>query len=211
MSSVRAACADPDRLSAYLDGELAAAEERAVEGHLATCPACRAELAGLRSVVGRLRDLQRATPPAALGAAVARRVALEPRPRTLLGRLEAALRRLPADPATLVSFGVVIALVVIAAVFVAGIEESARRPIEAGRGEDWSGVELVSVVVDGRTFDRDGALWRERGAGEPETELAAGDPAAEAVFAAHPALRRLLQGADALVVETPSGPVRIEP
>lgn len=206
-----ATCADPDRLSAFLDGELAAAEERAVEDHLAHCPSCRTELDGLRALVGRLHGLQRATPPPALGADVARRVALEARPRTLFGRLEAALRRLPADPATLVSFGVVLALVVIAALFVTGLEESARRPIEAGRGEDWSGVELVTVVVDGRTFDREGASWRERGAGEPAATIAAGDPEAEALFAAHPALRRLLQGTEGIVIETASGAVRIRP
>lgn len=210
--STMTACVELDRLSAYLDGELPAREERAVEEHVAGCPSCRAELDGLRAVVHRLQDLQRATPPAALGSEVARRVTLETRPSTLLGRLEAALRRLAAvDPGTLVSFGVVLALVAITALFVAGIEESERRPIQAGRGEDWSGVELVTVVVDGRTFDRDGALWRERGAGEPGATLQPGDPRAEAVFAAHPALRRLLHGAEGIVVETAAGTVRIEP
>jgi len=211
MSRAHAACADIDLLSAYLDGELPAREEHAVEEHLAGCPGCRAELHGLRTVVDRLQGLQRATPPAALGSAVARRVAVEARPKGLLGRLEAALRRLVVDPGTLVSFGVVLALVAIAALFVSSIEESGRRPIHAGRGEDWSGVELVTVVVSGRTFDREGALWRERGAGEAETTVAATSPEAEAVFTVHPHLRRLLQGSDGIVLATDAGTVRIEP
>lgn len=211
MSRAHAACAELDLLSAYLDGELAASEERAVEDHLAVCAGCRAELDGLRAVVERLQRLQRATPPAGLGSEVARRVAIEPRPVGLLGRLEAALRRLVVDPGTLVSFGVVLALVAIAALFVSGIEESGRRPIHAGRGEDWTGVQLVTVVVAGRTFDRDGALWRERGVGEPEATVAADSPEAEAVFTVHPHLRRLLQGSEGIVLETDAGTVRIEP
>jgi hypothetical protein len=211
MSRAHAACAEHDLLSAYLDGELAAAQERAVEDHLAACPGCCTELDGLRTVVDRLQGLQRATPPAALGSAVARRVALETRPKGLLGRLEAALRRLVVDPGTLVSFGVVLALVAIAALFVSSLEESGRRPIDAGRGEDWSGVELVTVVVAGRTFDRDGALWRERGAGEAGATITAESPEAEAVFAGHPHLRRLLGGSEGIVLATDAGTVRIEP
>jgi len=211
MSRAHAACADLDLLSAYLDGELPTAEERSIEEHLSVCSGCRAELDGLRAVVGRLQSLQRATPPAALGTAVARRVAIQTRPTGLVARLEAALRRLSVDPGTLVSFGVVLALVAIAALFVSSIEESGRRPIHAGRGEDWSGVELVTVVVSGRTFDRDGGLWRERGAGEPVATLPADGPEAAAVFAEHPHLRRLLQGSEGIVLETDAGTVRIEP
>lgn len=206
-------CADPELLSAYLDGELPAGREREVEEHLAACPGCRAELDGLRSVVDHLRRLERAAPPQVLGQAVARRVALEARPRNLVDRLEAALRRLPVDPATLVTFGVVVALAAILALFLAGIQESERRPISpADPDTGVSGLEVVTVVVGGRTFDRDGALWRERGAGRPEATLPADSPEAEAIFAADPRLRRLLPGADALVLRAPDGrTVRLEP
>lgn len=207
-----AACAPPELLSAYLDGELPGARERELEEHLAACPGCRAELDGLAAVVERLRGLDRAAPPPVLGPAVARRVALEGRPRGLVARLEAALARLPVDPATLVTFGVVVALVAILALFLAGLEESNRRPVsEADPATAASGLEVVTVVVEGRTFDRDGAVWRERGAGPPEATLALGSPEARAILDAEPNLRRLLPGADALVLQAPDGrTVRLE-
>ena len=40
-----------DRLSEYVDGELAAGERTALEAHLATCAECRATLEELRRVV----------------------------------------------------------------------------------------------------------------------------------------------------------------
>ena len=46
-----------EALSAYLDGALDGAERDALERHLATCEACRAELAGLRRVGALLRAL----------------------------------------------------------------------------------------------------------------------------------------------------------
>lgn len=51
-----------ERLSAYLDGELAPADAAALERHLAECAECRDELAALREV----RTLLRALPPPAL-------------------------------------------------------------------------------------------------------------------------------------------------
>lgn len=51
-----------ERLSAYLDGELAPGDAAAIERHLASCAECRDELAGLREV----RTLLRALPQPAL-------------------------------------------------------------------------------------------------------------------------------------------------
>lgn len=207
------ACARVHRLSAYLDGELPRQEERAVEDHLADCPGCRAELDGLRAVVGRLQSLQRATPPPALEQAVTRRVALETGRRGLLERLERALRRLPVEPATLLTFGVVVALAAIVALFVAGLQESDRRPVtRAEPGQDYTGLEVVTVVVEGRTFDRDDALWRQRGTTGPERRLDAGSREAEALLQAEPRLHRLLQGSEGIVLRAPDGTaVRIDP
>ena len=47
-----------DRLSEYLDGELAAGERSALEAHLGTCPECRATLEDLRQVVDRAKRLE---------------------------------------------------------------------------------------------------------------------------------------------------------
>jgi anti-sigma factor RsiW len=51
-----------DRLSAYMDGQVTAAERTRVEAHLAGCPACAGELHALRSTVRLLREM----PPAPL-------------------------------------------------------------------------------------------------------------------------------------------------
>ena len=206
-----AVCADENLLSAYLDGELATAEETAVEEHLAACPGCRANLDGLRTVVSRLHALQRATPPVALDHAVARRVALEARPVGLVGKMEAALRRLTVDPGTLVLFGTVLALAAIATVFALGVDQSGRQPVAADRGQDWSGVELSGVVVAGRHFERDGETWRERGAGEPVREIASGSPEGEAILEELPRLRGMLVGADGIVLLADGGAVRLLP
>ena len=48
-----------DRLSEYLDGELAEGERMALEAHLQTCPECTAVVADLRRVVYRARTLER--------------------------------------------------------------------------------------------------------------------------------------------------------
>ena len=50
--------------AAYVDGELAPAEERAVERHLEGCPACRALVADLRTVRAAAFTLDRHEPPA---------------------------------------------------------------------------------------------------------------------------------------------------
>jgi anti-sigma factor ChrR (cupin superfamily) len=44
-------CAEAESVTAFALGALAAADIAAVEAHLASCPACRAELASIRSVV----------------------------------------------------------------------------------------------------------------------------------------------------------------
>lgn len=207
------ACARVYDLSAYLDGELAAPQQRSVEAHLARCRRCRTDLDRLRRVVERVQSLQRATPPPALAETVARQVALETGRRGLLERLEGALRRLPVEPATLLTFGVVVALAAILALFVAGLQESDRRPAtRAEPGQDYSGLEVVTVLVEGRTFDRDGALWLQRGTGEPERRLEADSPEAEALFDSEPRLRRLLRGSEGLVLRAPDGAtLRIDP
>lgn len=82
------------RLSAYLDGELGAAERRAVDSHLRTCPICRRDLAELERVKALLGALPEVEPPAGLLADIRREVQ---RPAPVLGPwgdwLRAAFRR----------------------------------------------------------------------------------------------------------------------
>jgi len=63
-----------DRLSEYLDEELAADERRAVEAHLAACADCAAVLADLRQVVARAKQIEPRPPQADLWPGVVRRI-----------------------------------------------------------------------------------------------------------------------------------------
>jgi anti-sigma factor RsiW len=63
-----------DRLSEYLDGELADAERVALEAHLATCADCTTVLADLRRVVGRAQALDDRPPARDLWPGIAERI-----------------------------------------------------------------------------------------------------------------------------------------
>ncbi|MGH2668886.1 MAG: anti-sigma factor family protein [Gemmatimonadales bacterium] len=63
-----------DRLSEYLDGELAAGERSALEAHLAACADCSATLEELRRVVARARLLEDRPPAANLWPGIAARL-----------------------------------------------------------------------------------------------------------------------------------------
>lgn len=63
-----------ERLSAYLDGGLDGEALSAAEAHLADCPACRDELAGLRRVTGLARALDDRPPHRDLWPGIAERI-----------------------------------------------------------------------------------------------------------------------------------------
>jgi len=63
-----------DRLSEYVDGELANGERAALEAHLTTCAACRGAARELRQVVARARALDNRAPKADLWPGVAKRI-----------------------------------------------------------------------------------------------------------------------------------------
>ena len=70
-----------DRLSEYLDGELASPERTALETHVASCDECRATLDELRRVVTNARALDDRPPAADLWPAIATRIGLAARPK----------------------------------------------------------------------------------------------------------------------------------
>ncbi|HEX2251975.1 MAG TPA: zf-HC2 domain-containing protein [Thermoanaerobaculia bacterium] len=119
--SARALHLENDLLSAYLDGEVPAADARALEDHLAACAGCRARLDGLRRAVGALARLERAAPPPLLAHQVERRVALEGRRAGLTERLENRLQGLTLQSPMVVAFTVVLALAVIVYLFAQGV------------------------------------------------------------------------------------------
>jgi anti-sigma factor RsiW len=73
------ACIDVEKLSAYMDGELAEAEAAATREHLSRCAACREELSRLEFVSTALASLEGAEPDAYFASRVKRR-ALSRRP-----------------------------------------------------------------------------------------------------------------------------------
>ena len=69
-----------DRLSEYVDGELAAGERLGLEAHLATCAECRATLEELRRVLARARSLEDRPPTADLWSGIHARLTPGRRP-----------------------------------------------------------------------------------------------------------------------------------
>ena len=64
-----------DKLSDYLDGDLADQEQRAVAAHVAACPECARILEELRAVAGRARALTPTEPSEDLWSGIASRIA----------------------------------------------------------------------------------------------------------------------------------------
>jgi anti-sigma factor RsiW len=75
-----------DRLSEYLDGELAPDERATLERHLAECADCRTALGELQAVVERAHGLEDREPAAALWAGIAERIGHDPQMIGLAGR-----------------------------------------------------------------------------------------------------------------------------
>ena len=122
-----ARCLPVELLSSYLDDELERAESRRVEDHLAHCPGCRAQLDSLRRVVDNLRRLERAAPPPTLAQHVQRRVALDRRKTTPLGRFEAEIHRLRPQLSVFFPFAMVFALAAILFLFTDRLDRDSQR------------------------------------------------------------------------------------
>jgi anti-sigma factor RsiW len=69
-----------ERLSEYLDDELAPEERAALAAHLERCPECSATLADLRRVVARARALESGGPSRDLWPGIAQRIGAGPAP-----------------------------------------------------------------------------------------------------------------------------------
>jgi len=121
-----------DRLSEYLDGELAGSERTALEAHLASCGNCRTTLEELRRVVGRARALDDRLPTADLWPGIAQHIGVV----SLAARR--ARRRLSFTVPQLAAASVALALVSGGAVWLLGgrthtptataVTELGRRP-----------------------------------------------------------------------------------
>jgi anti-sigma factor RsiW len=63
-----------DRITAYVDGDLAAVDCRRIERHCRECPECAAFVEGLRRTIGLCREAGRAPLPEAVRASARARV-----------------------------------------------------------------------------------------------------------------------------------------
>ena len=81
-----AACS-AEKLSAFVDGDLTAAEAQAVRAHLASCPRCARVLTDLSAMVSTVRSLDRPEPPPTLWPAVAGALERQERPWWITLRL----------------------------------------------------------------------------------------------------------------------------
>src|SRR5918997_3813637 len=75
-----------ERLSEYLDDELAPGERAAIESHLETCCDCSAVLSDLRRVVDRARHLDDRPPRRDLWPGIAQRIGATPARPRVIGR-----------------------------------------------------------------------------------------------------------------------------
>lgn len=195
---------DTEQLSAYLDREVEAAEERALESHLAGCAACRSRLESLRGVavrVGRLNQIAPPVPPPWLAPQVRHHWRLRQQEgpwlmRTarrlwqgfggwVLGapRLAAAALLVP------ITFGLL-------AYTPPPLPEPPNLPWMVDVSEGLANVQRTTSRAAGKTFvlsERDD-VWREEGlpAGSPYQRVAAGSPAGRALLTRYRDLGYLL-------------------
>jgi len=208
-----------ESLSAYLDRELPGSRVREVERHLEDCSRCRTHLESLSRVVRRLQAVQRVAPPPLLAGDVARRVALDRRPRSLLERLEGRLSGQPFQSQIFNTFALVMALAAILYIFAFSLDLIERKQIPVRVVSPEASAEFfrqheiaigVRSELADRVFHREGELWREDGAaGEPEAELAASSPEGLAVQERNPELGVLLGQGQAVILRDEGRVVKI--
>jgi anti-sigma factor RsiW len=132
-----------DRLSEYLDGDLADSEEAALASHLESCAACQETLAGLRRVVARAGSLEDRPPPGDLWPGVAKRIGAGPRRR----RIAFSVHQLEAEG---------VALAVLSGGSAWGLHPVAAK-VAALRGPS-AGAEIVPVGAAGAGGSYDSAV-----------------------------------------------------
>jgi len=152
-----------DRLSEYLDGDLAEAERAALEEHVVGCAECRATLVGLRRVVTRARALEDRPPAADLWPGIAARIgarSAQPVPLRRARRLSFSLPQLAAASIALATLsGGSVWLLRPGAVPVAVAPPAPPLPPStpalpagagAGRSYDAAVADLERVLIEGR-------------------------------------------------------------
>jgi hypothetical protein len=166
-----------DKLSEYLDDELATRERAELEAHLASCSACRATLDELRAVVSRAEDLTDRAPDADLWPAIA-------------ARLDAGTKRYSFSMPQLVAAGIALMILSGGVVWMANRQAVVQLPAQADLQQPTESpravpVNLADVPYDEAVADLERALEAGRSRLDPttvkvlESSLAAIDQAIE--------------------------------
>lgn len=203
---------DTEQLSAYLDREVEAAEERALESHLAGCAACRSRLESLRGVaarVGRLNQLAPPVPPPWLGAQVRHHWKLRQQQGPWLMRVARGVGRdlrgwvLGAPRMAAAALLVPIAFSLLAYT-PPPLPEPPNLPLMVDVSEGLTAVQLTTSRAAGKTFvlSKRGDVWMEEGlpAGSPYQRVAAGSPAGRALLTRYRDLGYLLADGSRVVL-----------
>jgi hypothetical protein len=166
-----------DRLSEYLDGELAADEARELEAHLEACAECRETVADLRRIVGGAAALRDREPDMELWAGIERRIRKEPPEVRAVSLFDAKRerRRVSFSVPQLLAAGLVLALASAGSVWLAlrGGADAVRGPVA---------VAPVQVTRDAPAAPERTPVAPDQGGGESasaggETVGTASDPA----------------------------------
>lgn len=197
-------------LSTYLDSELALAERQRVEAHLEECESCRHRLEALRSVVDRLSELERRSPPPHLDYRLRRLAGLGPSPPTLAERLERGASLFNWGNSLLPLFGVVVALAIIIYLVATAIQWRDMAGTDDLAIESGSMVEIRAVAD--RIFEREDEIWIERGLqGAAVTgRYPVGDSRVEEWLGESPELRELADLGGVVRVRVGEGIVEID-
>jgi anti-sigma factor RsiW len=163
-----------DRLSEYLDDELAPGERGALESHLLACAACRGTLSELRSVVERARSVAPAEPARDLWPAIAARVRTTPQDRIWWAGLTDRIWREGRVSLSVPQFaGAAGVLVVLTAVLVLSRGVSSPPPPSPGAGATAAPTvtlaNFADVQYEAAVSDLKRALEEGRGRLDPQT------------------------------------------
>ena len=158
-----------DRLSEYLDGELADPERAAVDAHLAACPDCRTVADDLRAIVRAAGRLPDTLPPREFWQGVADRIG-NPRVAHFPARIP---RRISFTLPQIAAAGIALMLTSGGLVYLLRPEPPAVTATSAPEMPDVGNllapVALVDPGYDGAVADLEGRLAEGRGRLDPET------------------------------------------
>lgn len=142
---------DQINLNAYYDGELPAAESKAIAAHIETCPACQLELVKLAELSQHIRDFDQPTPRISQIEMARLKVAVLKQPNLQVGALMPTAR-------WLMRFAAVLLVAGGAAVFVTTQNSTNAAAATPATWEE-AAVRPASVLSDDSTSQSNLAEW----------------------------------------------------